>query len=176
MKSKGDFEGAINFFTTNQPKPNKNSAFPAKRLCCCWKSSPPQKTEYMKVSHEMSWWSSLMETIKPCKMTGSLTAPLEVISKWYRLLREDNEERVAYHRHEAMTGMTGRSSWNLWVLQCQAPALAGVMHTGSGMQNQLLWQELQLCELLSEHINEILLWDYQYNMESPRRIAGTIAL
>lgn len=56
----------------------------------------------MKVAYEMSRWSFVMESIKQCKMMGPLSAPLEVISKWYRLLREDNEDRVAYHRHDAI--------------------------------------------------------------------------
>lgn len=43
-----------------------------------------------------------MESIKQCKMTGPLSTPPELIRKWFKLFREDNEERVAYHRHNAI--------------------------------------------------------------------------
>lgn len=50
------------------------------------------------------------------------------------------------------------------------------MLTESRMQNQLLWQKLQLSELLLEGINEILLWDYLYKMENPKKTEGTIGI
>lgn len=76
--------------------------FQPKGFAAAESPAPPQQTEYMKVSHETSQWSFVMESNKQCKMTGPLSAPLEVISKRYRLLREDNEDRAAYHRHDAI--------------------------------------------------------------------------
>lgn len=52
--------------------------------------------------------------------------------------------------------------------------LACVMLTESRMQNRMLWLKLQLSQLLLECINEILLWDYLYKMEDPKKTEGKI--
>lgn len=43
-----------------------------------------------------------MKSTKQCKMTGPLSAPPELIRKGFRLLRGDNEDKVAYHGQDAI--------------------------------------------------------------------------